>query len=159
MKDHSKIFEAIKRCESSQQLRNYMSNARAKGETEIERAAFRRLISLIPSEEPGTIEFDFWRTINAFEHVLKEERGKTVRLARTRQKVNKVGVIATLRDWARTKGSTDGFDMLIARNMPEYTGEAIVLRHPEAFDEETVAGARRRLVDAGVDVDRLRSPD
>ena len=42
--------------------------------------AFRRLIAILPQEQPGTIEHDFWQTIHAFEHALTEERGKTTRL-------------------------------------------------------------------------------
>ena len=54
-----------------------------------------------------------------------------------------------------SKKSTDGFDMLLERGMPELTGEAIVLRHSEQFDDEIQNAARERLVQAGVDIDRL----
>ena len=53
------------------------------------------------------------QTIHAFEHILSEERGKTTRLARTRQKVARVGVVQTLQDWATSAKSTDGFTMLL----------------------------------------------
>ena len=39
--------------------------------------------------------------------------------------------------------------------MPEFTGEAITLRHPEHFEPETLEAARQRLTVAGVDLDRL----
>ena len=54
-----------------------------------------------------------------------------------------------------SKKSTDGFDMLLEREMPELTGEAIVLRHSEQFDNEIQNAARERLVQAGVDIDLL----
>jgi len=153
-----RILFAVAKCENVRELRNYIANARKQGDAEIEQAAIRRLISLVPSESPGSVEYDFWRTINAFEYALTNERGKTTKLNRTRQKVAKVGVIATLRDWAFKKGSTEGFDMLLAMNMAEYTGEAIVLRHPDKFDAETIKAAKNRLRDAGVDVDNLPTP-
>jgi hypothetical protein len=38
------------------------------------------------------------------------------------------------------------------RGMPELTGEAIVLRHPEHFEPAVAAAAKQRLIDTGVDV-------
>jgi hypothetical protein len=110
---------------------------------------------VLPKEKPGTVEHDFWQTIHAFEHVLSEERGRTTRLARTRQKVARVGEVRTLQDWAMSDKSTDGFTMLLERNMPELTGEAIVLRHARQFGAEVVAAARNRLEAAGIDVAAL----
>jgi hypothetical protein len=107
---------------------------------------------VLPKEKPGTVEHDFWQTIHAFKHVLSEERGKTTRLARTRQKVARVGEVQTLQDWATSAKSTDSFEMLLERNMPELTGEAIVLRHARRFAAEVVAAARQRLETAGVDI-------
>lgn len=46
--------------------------------------------------------------------------------------------------------STDGYVMLLERNMPELTGEAIVVRHAPQFSAEVVAAARRRLEAAGI---------
>jgi hypothetical protein len=155
MTDYSKILALIAACDDAGKLRTWIANARKENQKEIEDAAFRRLIQILPKEAPGTVEHDFWRTIHAFEHMLSEERGKTTRLGRTRQKVARVGAIETLRDWAMASKSTDGFDMLIERNMPELTGEAIVLRHGKRFDTAVVSAATKRLEDAGVDVSRL----
>lgn len=156
MKDHAKILALIESCDDSEKLRLWITNARKKGEDGVAEAAFRRLIAVLPKEKPGTIEHDFWQTIFAFEHALSEERGKTTRLARTRQKVARVGEVQTLKDWALSSTKTDGFAMLLERNMPELTGEAIVLRHANSFDTEVVAAASRRLEEAGVDVGSLR---
>lgn len=155
MTDHARIEAQIAACDDPTKLRRWIANAKAKGEAGIAEAAFRRLIAVLPQEQPGTIEHDFWQTIHAFEHALTEERGKTTRLARTRQKVARVGVVQTLKDWALSGKSTDGFEMLLERGMPELTGEAIVLRHAGAFEENVVAAARRRLDDAGVDMASL----
>ncbi len=155
MTDHARIEAQIAACNEPEKLRRWIVNARDKGEAGLADAAFRRLIAILPQERPGTIEHDFWQTIHAFEHVLTEERGKTTRLARTRQKVGRVGVIQTLKDWALSDKNTDGFQMLLDRSMPELTGEAIVLRHAGAFDEAVVAAALRRLEEAGVNVTAL----
>lgn len=152
---HDKMLTLIAACRDPEKLRSWIRNARGKNEPVIAEAAFRQLIAILPKERPGTIEYDFWQTIHAFEHVLSDERGKTTRLARTRQKVARVGEIQTLQDWALSKKSTDGFAMLLERNMPDLTGEAIVLRHAAHFSVDVVAAARRRLELADVDTTTL----
>jgi len=149
MADHARIRVQIAACDDSEKLRRWIANARNKGEAGIADMAFRRLIAILPHEQPGTIEHDFWQAIHAFEYVLSEERGKTTRLARTRQKVKRVGVIQTLKDWALSNKSTEGFQMLVDRAMPELPGEAVVLRHAGTFDKTVVDAARRQLEEAG----------
>jgi hypothetical protein len=155
MEDYTKILLFISRCEDVEKLKLILKNARDRGVATVADAAFRKLISIVPSEKPGTVEYDFWQTVYAFEYALTEEREKTTRLSRTRQKVGRVGVVQTLKDWALSDKETDGFKMLLERGMPELTGEAIVLRHPMHFESEVLASARKRLSDSGVDVSRL----
>lgn len=142
----------IAQCSDVDNLKSIIKNAHDRGASVVADAAFRKLVSLVPAEKPGTVEHDFWQTVHAFEYVLTEERRKTTRLSRTRQKVARVGVVETLKDWALSDKQTNGFKMLLERGMPELTGEAIVLRHPEHFDAHVQAAARERLAQAGVDV-------
>ena len=158
MSAHDKIQAFIARCEDPTQLKTMIANAKARGEDEVALTAFRRLVLVSPSETPGSVEHDMWQTIFAFEHLLKEERGKTTLLARTRQKINRVGVIETLKDWAAAKQETEGFRMLLERGLPELTGEAIVLRHPRLFPRAAVEAARARLVGAGVTAPDILTP-
>ena len=155
MADHSKILAFIAQCDDSEKLRSITRHARDQGQAALADTAFRKLISLVPAERPGTVEHDFWQTIHAFEYVLTEEREKTTRLTRTRQKVARVGVVQTLKDWALSDKETDGFRMLLERGMPELTGEAIVLRHPDKFEPHIIDAASWRLSNAGVDVGAL----
>ena len=151
--DLDRMLEFIGSCEDPEQLRMVVENARKRGGTDLADAAFRRLVTILPSEEPGTVEHDFWRTVFTFEHVLTEERGRSTRLTRTRQKVNRVGVHQTLIDWALGKTESEGFTKLLERGLPELAGEAIVLRHQDGFESEVVSAAQARLEAAGVDVD------
>jgi hypothetical protein len=157
MSKYAQVLESIAKCDDPQALRRWIENAREKNADEVADAAFRRLVSIVPSEEPGTVEHDFWQTIQAFEFLLSEERGRTTRLSRTRQKVTRVGVVQTLKDWALDKKQTQGFEMLMERGMPELTGEAVVLRHPDNFEADVQAAARDRLIRAGVNVNQLRT--
>ena len=155
MADYSRVLEAIEKMRDPDQLRNTIRNARTKGVDEVVEAAFRRLVEVLPEAKPGTVEHDFWRTIAAFEEVLREERGKTVRLTRTRQKIAKVGVKQTLADFATDPHVPEGFKMLMDRQMPELTGEATIIRFADDFSPEVVSAARLRLVEAGVDIEAI----
>lgn len=135
----------IESSDDPDRLRQLMRNARDRDAPTVYDAAFRRLAAILPDEAPGTLEHDFWQTIHSFEQVLAEDRGKTVRLSRTRLKVAKVGVAQTLTDWAAGRDETDGFRMLIERGLTDLTGEAIVIRHAGAFAPEVVAAAQARL--------------
>lgn len=157
MTDHTKVLATIAKSTDANQLRRFRENAKRMGVTVVADAAFRRLIEVLPEEAPGSIEHDFWMTIHAFEEVLRDERGKTVRLSRTRQKIGRVGVKQTLIDFATSKAPTDGFNMLIERGLPELTGEALVLKHSESFDSNVQIAAKQRLQDAGVDIIKLQS--
>lgn len=162
MADYKKQLAFIAECKDPEKLKVLIDNARKlsasdKGASAVAIEAFRKLISIVPSERPGTLEHDFWQTINAFEYELYVERGKNSPLSRTRQKVKRVGIEQTLRDWALSKTSTRGFRMLVERGMVELTGEAIVLRHPARFDDAVLESARRRLIEVGVDVENLRT--
>ncbi|MXP15677.1 hypothetical protein GRI44_13050 [Altererythrobacter confluentis] len=139
----------IEKCLDTDNLRNVIVNARRHGELEVIRAAQLRLYELLPSEEPGTLEHDVWRCIHALEDALAEERGKTVRLSRTRQKIGRDGEHQTVIDLVNGKQSS-GFDMMIARNMPQYTFEAVTLRHPSRFADKCRDNAAKRLAEAGV---------
>lgn len=157
MTDHTKVLATIANSTDAHQLRRFRENAKRMGVTVVADAAFRRLIEVLPEETPGSIEHDFWMTIHAFEEVLRDERGKTIRLSRTRQKIGRVGVKQTLIDFATSKAPTDGFNMLIERGLPELTGEALVLKHSESFDSDVQIAAKQRLQDAGVDIIKLQS--
>ncbi|HUV32974.1 MAG TPA: hypothetical protein VMW31_05330 [Devosiaceae bacterium] len=148
-------LRAIETMQDAKALRAYMVNAKRLGADEVYQAAFRKLMSILPEEKPGSIEHDFWSTIHAFEQTLTEERGKTTRLTRTRQKVQRVGVKETPIGFATNATSIQGFDMLIERGFPELTGEAIVLKHRGQFSDEVVEAARNRLRRVGVDVSTL----
>ena len=152
----AKILAFVERCENPDELESLIRNATKLGNALVAEAAFRKRISLVPAERPGSVEHDFWQMVQAFEYTLSEERGKNTRLSRTRQKVAKAGVVQTLSDWAAGSQETTGFRMLLERGMPEFTGEAITLRHPELFEPPVLEAAQQRLTAAGVDLNSLR---
>ncbi len=89
-------------------------------------------------------------TIHTLEELLGQERGRTSRLTRTRQKIAKDGIRKVLEDFATSAKPAEGFQMLIDRGLSELTGEAVVLRHADGFGDSVVDAARTRLAGAGV---------
>jgi hypothetical protein len=150
--DRTKQLAFIEGCNDAARLRDFLSNVRKNGDVVLADAAFKKLVAIVPGAEPGTLEHDFWQTINAFEQILTDERGRKTLLSRTRQKVDRVGIVATLTDWARSKKPSDGFEQLRERRLLELTGEAIVLRHADQFLPDVVAAAKARMLAAGVEI-------
>ena len=158
MADHSKVLDIIAKSTDADRLRRILKNARTMEVTSVEDAAFGRLVDVLAShgrESIDDVDRDFWKTIHAFEEMLSEERGRTVRLTRTRQKIARKGIRQTLVDFAMKKTPTSGFEMLIELGRADLTGEALILKHGHAFDSEVCAAARTRLENAGVDLNVL----
>ncbi|WP_373488288.1 hypothetical protein [Blastomonas sp.] len=137
-------LQIIARCSDPKQLARIADNALRLDQPTVRRAALLRLYAISPSAHPGTLEHDVWQSIFALEGALKEERGKTILLSRTRQKIKRDGEHQTVADLVLGNVS-DGFRMLIDRGMPELTFEAVALRHQNEFKEEVLSAADKRL--------------
>jgi len=150
----------IEEMDDPDRLETLIENARGMGSERVAVAAFRKRVAVLSGEDHETpVAFDFWRSIHTLEAALTEERGKKTRLARTRLKLTRSGVIETLSDLANTAKPSEGFDLLIARDMGDLTAEAVILRHPQDFDEATRTAAAERLATAGVSLDTVRACD
>ncbi|MDT4848738.1 hypothetical protein FQZ97_828380 [compost metagenome] len=145
-----RALKIIEQCVDPKSLRQIAANARRQGMEAVARAANLRLYEILPSEKPGTLEHDVWRSIHALEDTLTNERGKTTRLGRTRPKIARVGERETIKDLIMRKEPSEGFHMLLDRQMAELTFEAVALRHPDRFDAEVLNAAEQRLQVAGI---------
>ena len=148
-----KALDVIAGSRDPLQLRKFIANARLVKSAVVEREAFLRLCLVQPEATPGTVEHDVWQSIHALEEMLRDERGKTVRLSRTRQKITRDGEAKTACDLTLKPDAAQGFTDLIERGHPELTFEAVVLRHPKTFSADVMTAARTRPVSAGLDPD------
>lgn len=150
MSKNQKIIDIIATCGDEKKLRNWISNANREKVEEVEDAARRRLIEVRAGydiDDPNDpLAIDFWKSITALENELSEERGKTIRLARTRQKIARVGVEKTLADLALQAKPSEGYHLLKARGMLDLSAEAVVQRYPSRFAPEVLEAARLRLI-------------
>ncbi len=147
----------VEEMDDPEKLRNLMANAGRMGVAPVEEAAFRRLalVQTVAQTEdadiaPDSIEYDLWQTIFAHEQLLREERGKAVRLTKTRTRLTKSGAVKALETFADATADQAGFDTLMARGWSDLTGEAVILRHPDVFDDATRDAAAARLEAAKV---------
>ena len=148
-------LHAISQMSDPDKLRNVIRNARLNSSPTVEAAAFDRLCFVQPEATPGTVEHDVWQAVHALEQMLLEERGKTVRLTRTRQKIARHGEAKTAADLTMKSTPSQGFSDLLERRRPELTFEAIVLRHPKTFESEILEAAKRRLLANNVDLSKI----
>lgn len=139
-----RALSLVAKCTDPKKLRQMELNAHRMGEGQVRRAAQLRLYEVLPEEKPGTLEYDVWQSIHALEGELTHERGKTTRLARTRQKIARDGEEGTVAALILGKES-EGYRMLIQRAMPKLTFDALALRHAERFDERVIEAAQQRL--------------
>jgi hypothetical protein len=149
MLDYSKLLDIIATCSDVEKLKNWISNAAREGAIGVEDAARRRLIEIsaasnIEGPNDGMV-IDFWKSITALEFALSDERGKTIRLSRTRQKIARVGVEKTLADLAMQSNPSEGYFLLRDRNLLDMSAEAVVLRFANRFEPDVVHAAQHRL--------------
>ena len=145
----------IAKLDDAGRLRNLLKNARANGSSIVESAAFQRLCEVQPAAKSGTLEHDVWRSIHALEEMKKSARGKTVLLNRTRQKIKRDGEAKTVADLTMKSEPSAGFRDLVEMGHPELLFEAVVLRHPDVFDDDVQQAATERLKEANIDISHV----
>jgi len=126
-------------------LRTLMQNAKRMGRDDIWREAFLRLPASRGAEQTDPLHRDFHEMLAAYEQLLSEKNGRATRASRTRMKLKAKGVVASLEDLVKSKEPTEGFELLVASNFVEMTGEQIVLKYSDQFSPEAVAAAKTRL--------------
>ena len=126
-------------------LRNWMTNAKRLGRNDVYRAALRQLCRIEGRNIDDPLESEFAIVMRALEEALTAEAGKTKRLSRTRQKLDRVGVRKTLADLALKPKPSLGFIKLVEFNMADMSAEALILKYRDEFEPHVVEAAAKRL--------------
>lgn len=130
-------------------LRTYMGRAKDRDPAGYVKA-FRRLCALDGRAASDPIEGEMNGCIAALEQIYFERDGKRTRASRIRKKREKDGARETLAYLARQPDPSEGFRMLVANGLPEFTAEHVIARHQGDFTPETVPAARARLAEFGI---------
>lgn len=148
------MFDASK-LTTPEGCRTVMQRARDRNLPDVYNAAFRRFCQLVGKENDDPSDplvRDFYETLAAYEQLLTEKNGRNTPASRTRQKIDNKGVHKSLIEWTRGKVETEGFKLLVEKDLPEYTGEYLVVRYASRFPDDVVTLARRRLAAHGIKV-------
>lgn len=114
---------------------------------ELARAAKRRSVELKAAEHGASadVEREALEAVYAYERVLSERRGKTVRASRTWQMIKRHGIIGAVERAVDRKDTTPAYQMLIDLGMQDFAFEAVILRHPTVFSETAIERSRERM--------------
>ena len=114
---------------------------------ELAQAARRRSVEL-RAESYGaksTAEREALQAVCAYEQVLSEKHGKTVRATRTWQMIKRHGIVEAIERVVKRKAETAGYKALVEMGMSDLAFEAVVCRHPSVFSPEALKHSQERL--------------
>jgi hypothetical protein len=132
------------------ELRQLIVNAKRLGRPEIIDEAFRRICELEGRRYDDPLERDFYAGLAAYEEILREKHGRKQPAARTRKKLKNKTFIQCMEDWGRATAPTEGFRILVDKEMPELTAEYLLCQYASRFTPKAVQRAKDRLIKFGV---------
>lgn len=123
----------------------------AKESPELAQQARRRAVELRAALHGATTvaEHQALQAVYAYERVLTDKRGKTVRATRTWQMIKRYGIIAAVERAVNRTEVTTGYMALVEMGMQDLAFEAVVCRHPTVFSAEAVQRSWDRLKEWG----------
>lgn len=114
---------------------------------DLARAARRRAVEFKAAahKAESQVEREALEAVYAYERVITAKRGKTFRANRTWQMIKRRGIIGAVENAVNKRDETAGYTALAEMGMQDFAFEAVVLRHPESFSEETRVRSAERL--------------
>lgn len=114
---------------------------------ELAKAAKRRSVELKAAEHGASTdaEREALEAVYAYERVLSEQRGKTIRASRTWQMIKRHGIIGAVERAVDRKDTTPAYQMLVDLGMQDFAFEAVILRHPSVFSDTAVERSQKRM--------------
>ena len=136
----------VLRLKTHEECEQYAKNVEVK-HPELAKQARRRGVELRAAKYGATTdaERDALQAIYAFEEIRSQEAGKRVRASRTWQSIQRHGILPTVEGVVTRRAATEAYGALVEAGMEDFTFEAVVLRHREAFSPEAIAQSEARL--------------
>lgn len=141
--DDGGVHPSVQRLETPAECDRYIVNVARMGRQDLVVQARIRMVQLQAlTGDCGTpLDREALEAVHAYEQVLQHQNGKKTRATHTRTQIRKHGTVAALEQVIRRAPEARGLDVLTRLGLDDYTFEAVVLRHPEAFAAETVGVA------------------
>ncbi|MDO9579600.1 MAG: hypothetical protein Q7J06_03400, partial [Bacteroidales bacterium] len=121
-------------------------NVRAKN-PDLAQKARRRSVELraISHGSKSGVELELFKSVYAYEEFLYEKHKKHQRATYTWRMIKNDGIIRAAEKAVNRKIDTAGYNALVKMGMHDLTFEAVIIRYPDAFNEEVVSRAKARL--------------
>ena len=138
--------ERVARLETPEECEQFAINVQNRL-PDLAQAARRRGVELRAALHGATTaaEREALQAVYAYERVLREKHGKTVRASRTWQMIKRHGIITAVERAVNRNDVTSGYTALVEMGMPDFVFEAVVCRHPSVFSAEALKRSRERL--------------
>jgi hypothetical protein len=138
--------ERVARLETPEECEQFAVNV-ADRMPELTLAARRRAVELRAALHGATsdAEREALQAVYAYERVLSEKHGKTVRAVRTWQMIKRHGIIKAVERAVDRPDETIGYTALIEMGMSDFAFEAVVCRHPSVFSADALKRSQERL--------------
>jgi hypothetical protein len=109
--------------------------------------ARRRAVELraLSHGSKSDVEYELLKVLYAYEEVLFEKNKKHTRASRTWQMIKNHGIIGAAERAVNRNIEPAGYKVLAEMGMHDLTFEAVIVRYPNAFNQEVVSHAKERL--------------
>src|SRR4030042_6848658 len=114
---------------------------------ELAQKARRRAVELraISHGSNSEVELELFKSVYAYEEFLYEKHKKHQRATYTWRMIKNDGIIRAAEKGVKRKIAPAGYKALVKMGMHDLTFEAVIIRYPDAFNEEVVSRAKARL--------------
>ena len=140
--------DRVKRLKTPEDCESFAKNAQ-ESHPHLALEAHRRAVELRAAAYGAKTdaEREALEVVYAVEEVLSYKNHKKTRASRTWQSIKQHGILGTVERVVSRAKETDGYESLAEMGMEDLTFEAVVLRHPQLFQPETVERAESRLAE------------
>ena len=111
--------------------------------------ARRRAVELraISYGNKSEVELELLKAIYAYEEVLSEKNKRKTRASYTWRMIKQRGIIGAAERAVNRKIERAGYELLVEMGLHDLTFEAVIVRHPDKFNQEVVSRAKSRLIE------------
>lgn len=143
--------DIISKLKTPEECAIFEKNVLQRGQPDLAVAARKRAL-LLRAQTHGAstdVERECLEAVYAYEGVLSRKNGRNTRASRTWSMIQRHGILPAVERAVNRPAETAGYRALLDMGLGDYAFEAVILRYPASFTEETVQRAQVRLNEQG----------